>query len=611
MIGIYTRLSQEDDLSNSIENQLREGKAFANGRPFVLYNEGEGISGKSDIKKRPQFHKLLEDIEKGTIQVVWARNQNRVERNRYTFAKFLKILIANGAKLFYADKEYNLNDPSVKLQLGILSDINEYIVDNQSYQTKKSLLDNVLEGKAHGKSTPLGYTTDDKGYLMVDEDEKHIVEKIYQMCLEGNGSTTIRHYLNGKKIPTRYKKQLDNIKDEKKYKSTFKVKNKHTGKIAHKKKSEVIWSDTQIQAILKNPMYKGKRRWNDSLIDCPAIFNEFYWEKVQEQYKKNKDSNNTGKKVDHLYLLKGVLECVECGRNYYGRTRANKKDNFYMCSSKRYKHENCTNRSINIDALESFIWSTMFENKTIFNKVQQAFKDGGLDTRKVELENKVKGYQQTLKALDKEYKKSIDLVVRGVVEENDILETKNRVVRETNKINEFLTNDENELKSLGNETFILTQLKHDLDFGSQTGSDWDIIDEFIGSEEFEEIADPERRKLAKDRFDQLNKGDRDKREKSAIVEQTPFNKKNEIIGKYLKRIYIQYDKGSKIYTLKIDYNLPIENEFYYIDSNYIAGYDPQKKKIMDWHFIGRHFTTKKIEETYSLLHNYTVAVSNN
>jgi hypothetical protein len=282
-----------------------------------------------------------------------------------------------------------------------------------------------------------------------------------------------------------------------------------------------------------------------------------------------------------------------------------------MCSSKRYKHEKCTNRSINIDVLESFVWSTLFENKTIFNKVKQSFKDGGQDKKKIELENMVKGYQQTLKALDKEYKRTIDLVVRGVVGESDITETKNRVVRETNKINELLTNVENELKSIVNETFILTQIKHDLDFGYQTGSDWDIINEVIGSGQFEDIADLERRKTAMERFDLLNKGDRDNREKSAIVEHTPFNKKKEVLGKYLKRIYIQYDTESNIYTLKIDYNLPIENEFYYLDSNYIAAYDPQNKKVLDWHFIGRHFTLGKIEDTYSQLQNYITPIATN
>ncbi|WP_282055686.1 recombinase family protein [Maribacter luteus] len=594
MIGIYTRLSVEDDISTSIENQINEGKAFAKNRKYEIYNEGEGISGRAAIKDRPALDRLMRDIATDKIKIVWFRNQNRLERNSETFIAFSSLAKRKKIEVYFNDKLMDWNDPTSYLQSSILTAINSYQAELQSYQTKKVLLNRVLEGKAHGKSTPLGYTTDDEGYLIINEEEKPIVEKIYQMCLDGNGSTTIRHYLNDNKIPTRYSKR----------EGTFKVKNKHTGKITSKKKKDVKWSDKQIQDILKNPMYKGKRRWNDSLIDCLPIFNEFYWEKVQEQYKKNKDSNNTGKKVDHLYLLKGLLECTECGRNYYGRTKVNKKDNFYMCSSKRYKHEKCTNRSINIDVLESFVWTTIFENRTIFDKVKQAFKDGGQDKRKVELENKVKGYQQSLNALDKEYKKTIDLVVRGVVSESDIIETKNRVIRETNKINELLTNDENELKSLVNETFILTQIKHDLDFGTQNGSDWDLVNEIVGNGQFEEITDPERRKLAKDRFDRLNKEDKENREKSAIVEQTPFNKKKEVITKYIKRIYLHYDKENRIYTLKLDYNLPIENEKYFIDNNYIGAYDPQQKKILDWHFIGRHFTNEKIEDTYNQLRDY-------
>lgn len=596
MIGIYTRLSVEDDISTSIENQISEGKAFAKNRKYEIYNEGEGISGRADIKDRPELDRLMRDIATEKIKIVWFRNQNRLERNSETFIAFSSLAKRKKIEVYFNDKLMDWNDPTSYLQSSILTAINSYQAELQSYQTKKVLLNRVLEGKAHGKSTPLGYTTDDEGYLIINDDEKLIVEKIYQMCLEGNGSTTIRHYLNDNNIPTRYNK----------LEGSFKIKNKHTGKITHKKKSEVIWSDKQIQDILKNPMYKGKRRWNDSFIDCPKIFNEFYWEKVQEQYKKNKDSNNTGKKVDHLYLLKGLLECSECGRNYYGRTRVNKRDNYYMCSSKRYKHEKCTNRSINIDVLESFVWSTLFENNTIFNKVKEAFKDGGLDKRKLELENKIKGYHQTLKALDKEYKKTIDLVVRGVVEENDIIETKNRVVRETNRINGHLTNDENELKSIVNETVILTQIKEDLNFGKEKDSFLNLINDFVGNGEFEEITDLERRRLAKERFDQLNKEDKEKREKSAIVADTPYNRKKEVITKYLNRIYIQYDKESKIYTLKLDYNLPIENESYYIDNNYIGAYDPQQQKIMDWHFIGRHFTDEKIESTFNQLRNYKV-----
>ena len=46
MLAIYTRLSKEDSKSTSIENQIQEGKMFAQSKNFLnyeIYNEGEGV----------------------------------------------------------------------------------------------------------------------------------------------------------------------------------------------------------------------------------------------------------------------------------------------------------------------------------------------------------------------------------------------------------------------------------------------------------------------------------------------------------------------------------------------------------------------------------------
>jgi site-specific DNA recombinase len=58
MLGIYTRLSKQDEESNSINNQLREGKQFAadfHYSDIKIYNEGEGVSGGLDIVDRPKL----------------------------------------------------------------------------------------------------------------------------------------------------------------------------------------------------------------------------------------------------------------------------------------------------------------------------------------------------------------------------------------------------------------------------------------------------------------------------------------------------------------------------------------------------------------------------
>jgi DNA invertase Pin-like site-specific DNA recombinase len=65
MLAIYTRLSKEDSKSTSIENQIQEGKMFAQSKNFLnyeIYNEGEGISGGATIKDRPKLDALIQDI---------------------------------------------------------------------------------------------------------------------------------------------------------------------------------------------------------------------------------------------------------------------------------------------------------------------------------------------------------------------------------------------------------------------------------------------------------------------------------------------------------------------------------------------------------------------
>ena len=94
MLGIYTRLSKQDEDSNSIKNQLREGKKFAEDRgyDYQIYNEGEGVSGGANLEDRPQLSKLIDDIKHGVITAVWFRNQNRLERNSLTYAKFAQLV---------------------------------------------------------------------------------------------------------------------------------------------------------------------------------------------------------------------------------------------------------------------------------------------------------------------------------------------------------------------------------------------------------------------------------------------------------------------------------------------------------------------------------------
>ncbi|WP_298326189.1 recombinase family protein [uncultured Dokdonia sp.] len=570
MLAIYTRLSRESEDSNSIENQIREGKQFAKDKGFEykIYNEGEGISGGAEIKYRPQLEMMLADMTSGKITAVYTRKGERIARNVHTWYTFADLVKEKNIEVYYQGVLQQISTPDGTLFSRLLSDFNTYTIDKQSYLTKRSLLDNVLEGKAHGKSTPLGYKADAGGYIVIDETEKPIVEKIYEMCLDGKGSTTIKHYLNNNNVPTRYSKK----------EGTYKVKDRRTGIITNKNRKDVKWSDNQVQAILKNPMYKGKRKWNDQFVDCPAIFNELYWQKVQHQYNHNARTKNTGKKVDHKYLLKGLLECDQCNRNYYGRTRVNKRDNYYMCSSKRYKDLKCTNRAINIDVLDDIVWNVMYDDN-LYHKIANSYKQGDVIKRRDQLKLKVSTHNKEIENLSKQHKRTIDLVLKGLVDESEITESKKRIARETLTLNEILEKDKEELRQISNENKILTEFKIDWGKGAKI--------------EDANLADAINQRLTK---------------KYRQVGFMPsYNEKKRLLQKYVKRIFINYNHIARVYSIRFCYNLPIKDEVHLVDANYIFTYDVTKDIFDETEFYpSNKFTDKKKQETVEKLRGFSV-----
>ena len=467
MLAIYTRLSKEDKVSTSIVNQTREGKEFAlkNNLKYTIYNEGEGISGGAEIKDRPQLNRLLLDIRNGDIKAIWFRNQNRLERNSATYVIFISEAKKYNVDVYFNDKLHNFNNPSDNLLGNITSAVNQYQRDLQAAQTKRTLKDNVRDGKVWSV-VAYGYKSDN-GYLAIDKEEAIVVRDIFKMSLSGKGTDSIANDLNDKGVSSRKGK---------------------------------LFRGKTIQGMIKNTIYKGKRLYSNEYYDCPNIIEPHLWQKVNDNLKNNR--NNSGKKVDHKYLLKGLLKCGECGRNYYGRKRLSGKDNSYMCSSKRYKELSCCNKRILIPFLDKLIWSQLFSKKLF-----------------------LKAYQDFIANNDN------DLIVSRIKKENNIIEK--TISSNKNKINKLLDNfidNENTNES------IINQVKSKI---NSIENDNTSLKE-IRNNNLEELKQFEK---AGDCFieDILNRDDLN----------PSFNVKKEIINSFVNKIIITFDKSEGVYFIEI------------------------------------------------------------
>ena len=103
----------------------------------------------------------------------------------------------------------------------------------KSNEIKKGIRRKMREGKVWlNCSRFLGYTKDEKGHLVIVEDEARIVKKIFELYLNGLGVRKIKKYLEENKIKTvtgKYEwstSTIDRILDNEKYDMYF-IENNH------------------------------------------------------------------------------------------------------------------------------------------------------------------------------------------------------------------------------------------------------------------------------------------------------------------------------------------------------------------------------------------------
>lgn len=436
VLAIYCRISRlkEEGKDRSIEDQKQLGieKAKELGYDYELYID-EGLSAASDdIEDRPEFKRLLNDMKAGKLYAIYGIDQSRFERNpsiHYMFAAEVK----NHIQEYWTDIDglIDLHDPQVELMANIRSIFNQYHVTNTKHKVKSVLKRNARNGKAHGIS-PYGYTKDENGFIIIDEVESEVVKRIFNMSLQGKGTKAITNKLNAESVPTRYNKLTGSLT----------VKNKYTGTETTKSKASIKWAPNTIRNILKNTIYKGERVFNDEIITVPAIITPKIWDKVQVGFG---ERAIMGKTI-YDYLLKGKLRCGKCGRNYYGRTRQDKKDHAYICSSKRIPEENCGNRGINIDRLDDLVWFRII-NSELFLKVLK--RDFSFSKNKVvEVTKGIETRTSTLQEVETRRNRVVTAFSHGAMTEKDLEIQLVNISKEESRLKEDIEILESKLKAL-------------------------------------------------------------------------------------------------------------------------------------------------------------------
>ena len=266
--AIYVRVSTEEqrDYGYSIDGQIRELKDYCKRKNYDvvdIYNDA-GFSGKN--MNRPNLERLLNDMQKGLIDVIVAVKVDRLTRDGYDGQWLLKECNKYDVILDLLYEHYDVNTVNGEMMFGMNLLFAQRERKEIGNRTRRGLEEAVRQGKYPTK-VPFGYTRDIDGKLLIDPVASIVIKDIFELYADGMSMNAIANKFN-------MEKRLNSKNDK--------------------------WRDDKILKILSNPIYKGEIHWRRTTFKSrtnpviiipnhsPKIVSEELYDKCLEQLEKNK-----------------------------------------------------------------------------------------------------------------------------------------------------------------------------------------------------------------------------------------------------------------------------------------------------------------------------------
>ena len=458
-VGMYIRLSREDgdkQESESISNQRNILQRYIKENNLKCIKEyvDDGVSGTTF--DRPGFCEMLQDIENGNINMIITKDLSRLCRDYIKTGFYIEdyfpknnvryVAITDGIDT-YIDSTNNDITPFKAI-------MNDMYAKDISKKIRSVYKEKQKQGEYICSTTAYGYKKHStiKNKLIVDEQVKSVVEKIFDMYSNGHGISEIVDYLNNNKYlsPLGYRK---------------------TGIVQDENKTEYNWNKVTICNMLKNEVYIGNTVQNKKTVISykvkkirtvekenqirvdnthEAIIDKDIFERVQCILEKR----GTNTKLKYDYLLRGLLYCYHCKRKLQIVLKKNSNGNskslpYITCSNA--KDRGCYPFNMNYEKFENYIINIVrkicqiYANREEFYLIYEKYQNKTFDIRE--------GYKKKIEKVNKdifELNNNLDNMymdkLRNILQEEDYIRVSQKFNFERTKLSEQKKELEQKLK---------------------------------------------------------------------------------------------------------------------------------------------------------------------
>lgn len=424
--ALYCRLSKDDEKqgdSESIRTQKTMLTQYAKEQGFLIVGiyADDGYSGL--YFDRPEFNRMIDDIENGKIDIVITKDLSRLGRDHLKVGHFTEIYFPLKNVRYIAINDM-VDTNNKNNDIGALKNVmNEFYSRDNSRKIKASIRARAKDGLYRASFNPLGYrkAPDNHNKLLIDEETAPIIKKIFELAVKGYGKYKIAKILEKEQIPC--PSWWLHSRGEKDYTERFlKPENKYK------------WAHSVVRNIISNPLYLG------SVVNCKTevIFKARKSKKIEEKDRIKVDNmhepiitqeefkianeNILNRKrettMGTISIFAGLVKCKDCGKAMNQRYWGKDKHKIYVCMTYARDTKACKDHRIFYDDLYNAVLTTIQSHAKLAIKDKESaiqvakkyFEELGGNTISIDekkLKQSKKRYNDVTRLVDRLYEDSL------------------------------------------------------------------------------------------------------------------------------------------------------------------------------------------------------------
>lgn len=230
--GIYIRVSTEDQAKDGFSIHAQREKltkyAEANDWDIFDYYVDDGISGKN-LDGRPEVTRLLNDVKEGKINNILIYKLDRLTRSVRDLIYLIELFETHNCTFNSQTEKIDTSNAVGRMFVKIIGIFAEFERENLAERVSFGYEQKTREGNYTNTNGVYGYDyVVGEKRLDINEDEKELVNRIFDLYIDGKSYFKIAKQFNEENIPT---------------------------------KRGGHWAAGTIKSIVNNPLYVGKVRY--------------------------------------------------------------------------------------------------------------------------------------------------------------------------------------------------------------------------------------------------------------------------------------------------------------------------------------------------------------